>query len=324
MSFGDAATGNHSWTLDEDTSRGFIKDALDAGINFFDTANVYSLGSSEEIVGRALADFADRDEVVAMNEPHMATWWFPANDQPLDKASVDVSITVPADKKVIANGVLVGRTQHGATATTHWRAVEPMATYLAFFAAGDFAIEKGRAHGFSFYNAVSRRLDAGTEQQGLRMMRNNARITAWLQDQLGHYPFATTGGLVTSLPVYFALENQTRPTYFSDPDIATVVHELAHQWFGDSVAVERWRDIWLNEGFATYAQYLWDEHVDPSFDIDATMRRLRDGAAPQLHRPLDPGPIAPAPAGRAPARWARSVAKTRRRSAARHPPETWS
>jgi aryl-alcohol dehydrogenase-like predicted oxidoreductase len=70
MSFGDAATGNHSWTLDEDTSRGFIKDALDAGINFFDTANVYSLGSSEEIVGRALADFADRDAVVLATKVH--------------------------------------------------------------------------------------------------------------------------------------------------------------------------------------------------------------------------------------------------------------
>jgi len=64
MSFGDASTGNHAWTLDEDTSRGFIKEALDAGINFFDTANVYSIGTSEEIVGRALADFANRDEVV--------------------------------------------------------------------------------------------------------------------------------------------------------------------------------------------------------------------------------------------------------------------
>ena len=70
MSFGDSGTGNHSWTLDEDASRGFIKDALDAGINFFDTANVYSLGTSEEIVGRALADFADRDEVVIATKVH--------------------------------------------------------------------------------------------------------------------------------------------------------------------------------------------------------------------------------------------------------------
>jgi len=70
MSFGDSVTGNHTWTLDEDTSRGFIKDAVDAGINFFDTANVYSLGTSEEIVGRALADFANRDEVVLATKVH--------------------------------------------------------------------------------------------------------------------------------------------------------------------------------------------------------------------------------------------------------------
>ena len=70
MSFGDSVTGNHTWTLDEDTSRGFIKEALDAGINFFDTANVYSLGTSEEIVGRALHDFADRDEVVLATKVH--------------------------------------------------------------------------------------------------------------------------------------------------------------------------------------------------------------------------------------------------------------
>jgi 1-deoxyxylulose-5-phosphate synthase len=70
MSFGDSVSGNHTWTLDEDTSRGFIKDALEEGINFFDTANVYSLGTSEEIVGRALADFANRDEVVLATKVH--------------------------------------------------------------------------------------------------------------------------------------------------------------------------------------------------------------------------------------------------------------
>ncbi len=70
MSFGDSAAGNHAWTLDEATSRPFIRAALDAGINFFDTANVYSAGTSEEIVGRALADFADRDEVVIATKVH--------------------------------------------------------------------------------------------------------------------------------------------------------------------------------------------------------------------------------------------------------------
>ncbi len=70
MSFGDSARGNHEWTLDEQTSRPFLEQALDAGINFFDTANVYSNGSSEEIVGRALADLADRDEVVIATKVH--------------------------------------------------------------------------------------------------------------------------------------------------------------------------------------------------------------------------------------------------------------
>ena len=64
MSYGDPGAGNHEWTLDEETSRPFIKQALDAGINFFDTANAYSAGTSEEIVGRALVEMADRDEVV--------------------------------------------------------------------------------------------------------------------------------------------------------------------------------------------------------------------------------------------------------------------
>jgi 1-deoxyxylulose-5-phosphate synthase len=73
MSFGDPGRGNHSWTLPEDQSRPLIKQALDAGINFFDTANVYSAGSSEEIVGRALAEFAHRDEIVLATKVHGRT-----------------------------------------------------------------------------------------------------------------------------------------------------------------------------------------------------------------------------------------------------------
>ena len=70
MSFGVSGQGTHSWSLDKVTSRAFIAQALDAGINFFDTANVYSLGTSEEFVGRALADMADRDEIVLATKVH--------------------------------------------------------------------------------------------------------------------------------------------------------------------------------------------------------------------------------------------------------------
>ena len=90
-------------------------------------------------------------------------------------------------------------------------------------------------------------------------------IVRFLASQFGAYPFATSGGIVDVGPFGFALETQTRPVYavgwFLDgPNDGVLVHELAHQWYGDHVAVQAWKNIWLNEGFATYAELLWSEH----------------------------------------------------------------
>jgi aminopeptidase N len=204
---------------------------------------------------------ADEHEVVTMNQPHMAPWWFPANDHPRDRARFDVRVTVPRDLEVVGNGRLVGRTVEGGLATTHWRATDAMASYLAFFAAGDFRTASGKRGGLPWYAAVSERLDPDAQRESMRLMRRSSSITSWLEKRLGRYPFESTGGLTTSLPVQFALENQTRPTYpvLERDATITVVHELAHQWFGDSVTVEGWRDIWLNEGPATLFEVLWTE-----------------------------------------------------------------
>ena len=91
-------------------------------------------------------------------------------------------------------------------------------------------------------------------------------IIKFLSDEFGPYPFKTAGGIVDDGEVAFAIETQTRPVYarvyFKDPAIAAsaVIHEMAHQWFGNSVRLARWQDIWLNEGFAVYAEWLWSEH----------------------------------------------------------------
>jgi len=208
---------------------------------------------------------ASRDEVVAMNEPHMAPWWFPANDHPLDKARMHLFITVPRDRQVIANGVLAGVRRDGAHATYHWEAGAPMATYLAFFAAGDFVVRSGTAHHLRYEVAVSRQLPAGARRAAMRGLLRTPGIVAWLSRHLGRYPFGVTGGLVTSLNPGFSLENQTRPTYPLGVFRLLMVHELAHQWFGDSVSVHHWRDVWLNEGFATFMERLWlAEHGGPS------------------------------------------------------------
>lgn len=206
-------------------------------------------------------------EVVAMNQPHMAPWWFPANDHPRDRARMDIHVTVPRALDVVANGLRVDRTVDGPLATTHWRAKDAMAPYLAFFAAGRYATDRGTRDGLPWYVAVSRDLPAAQQQRAMRLMRRTPAITAWLERRLGRYPFESTGGLTTALSPGFALENQTRPTYpvLSREAGLTVVHELAHQWFGDSVTVHGWRDIWLNEGPATLFEVLWREaHGGPS------------------------------------------------------------
>jgi aminopeptidase N len=108
-------------------------------------------------------------------------------------------------------------------------------------------------------------------------MARTGEVADFLATRFGPYPFDAYGGVVLDDDrVSYALETQSRPvygnTFFSGGPNATVVaHELAHQWFGDSVALQRWRDIWLNEGFATYAEWLWQEHegrggVEQSFD----------------------------------------------------------
>jgi aminopeptidase N len=212
---------------------------------------------------------ADAHEVVTMNEPHMAPWWFPSNDHPLDKASFDFRITVPAGNQVIANGLPKGKRTKDGWTTHHWRAPDPMTTYLAFFAAGDFKVERGTSDGVPWITAASRRLPGKAEDVALRWLGKTPRITAWLERELGDYPFRSNGGLVTNLGVGFALENQTRPTYpyVGGGSTWLLVHELAHQWFGDSVAVAGWRDIWLNEGFATYFEARWAEtHGGQSVD----------------------------------------------------------
>ena len=206
--------------------------------------------------------FSD-EETMATNEPHIAPWWFPANDHPRDKATFTIAVTVPSGKEAISNGHLLGSDDDGTWSTWRWSMDRPMAPYLAFFAAGDFRVQQGESDGLPFVNAVSRQLSAKKQDKAMRLMRRHPAVTRWFEGLLGRYPFGVTGGVTTSLFSGFALENQARPTY---PYLGNggygrgiVVHEVAHQWFGNLVSVNRWRDIWLNEGLATWSEWRYDE-----------------------------------------------------------------
>ena len=202
-------------------------------------------------------------EGLAVGEPQIGAWWFAANETPEDKATYDIALRVPQGREAISNGDLVSRRTSGGWTTWQWRMADPMLTYLAFFAAGEFRLDRGRAGSLPYLYAVSRRLDPGQQDASMALLRRTPGIVSWLEQQFGPYPFTSTGGVVTGLPVWFALENQTRPVYpfVGGPGhagVSLVVHEQAHQWFGNDVSLRRWRDIWLNEGFATYAEWLYE------------------------------------------------------------------
>jgi peptidase M1-like protein len=470
------------------------KSGLTNGSNFSVVARYDGVPETLEDFG--LSGFIHTDDgAIVIGEPHVAATWFPANDHPRDKATFTFHITVPAGLEALSNGALVGQQTSGGWTTWNWNAVEPMATYLAFMAVGQFEMDDYVADGLSYWDAIDSRLfedqtpavtpisgaqflysqmsdfsykrltrtisvPAGGAQLSFATHRDteeawdflfveartagaddwttlpdlnghttletgacpynwwegvngflvnpflehyltpyiadpgdpnvpdddfwsctpsgttgdwNARsgqsdgwetwsvnladanggprqvevsiayasdwavqqpgvalddivvstgegstgfendgnvldgwviapapvgddpnenswvvateipavpgiatgvqqsfarqpeIIGWEADTFGPYPFSTAGGVVDNVEVGFALENQTRPTYSpfffgpNEPNDGVIVHELAHQWFGDNLAVDTWQNIWLNEGFASYAEWLWSE-----------------------------------------------------------------
>ncbi|MEV6292201.1 M1 family metallopeptidase [Streptomyces sp. NPDC051896] len=197
------------------------------------------------------------DGALALGEPVGSMAWFPGDNHPSDKAAYDLTVTVPKGLQAVSNGELADQYTKDGRTTFHWHTPQPMASYLATVAVGHFDLTRGTGpHGLPILTAVDPTQAKASEKALARL----PEIIEWEETNFGPYPFSSTGAIVDRPDdAGYALETQNRPVFPGAPDTGTLVHELAHQWYGDSVTPKSWQDMWLNEGFATYAEWLWQE-----------------------------------------------------------------
>jgi aminopeptidase N len=232
---------------------------------------------SGDSTGAALVGWHhDGDEVYVASETAGARTWYPVNDTPGDKAAYTFNVTVPAGYTAVANGVPAARRGGGATTTFTWQQAAPMASYLATLEVGRLTEMTSRGpDGLPVLSYAPAALSA--QVQGT--FADLPAMIGYFESIVGPYPFPVAGVTVVSPAFRWSLETQTRPLFGSDiltlpAGVAQegIAHELAHQWFGDSLTPAHWSDIWLNEGFATYLSWLWLEHHGDRAFLTGLMR----------------------------------------------------
>lgn len=206
-----------------------------------------------------------------VGEPHSAAFWYPVNETPRDKATFRLDARVPDDWAAISIGTEEGTTSAGGWTTWSWSERTPVASYLTTLAVGKFEIERSKlADGTPVLTAYA----PGTESKRADGDRVG-EVIEFLSGHFGEYPLDTAGGIYLDEEIGFSLETQGRPTYAQWADLETVVHEIAHQWYGNSVSVGSWADICLNECLASYSQWLWAEGKQ-GMDLDQRYHRAVD------------------------------------------------
>jgi len=235
------------------------------------------------------------DGVLVASQPNGAASWFPCNDHPSDKATYRISLACESPYTVLANGELVSRTARSGRTTWVFDTVEPMASYLATIQIGRYTSRQlgtePVAHTAYFPPSLARVVAIDFERLG--------DMLSLFSDRFGPYPFSSYSVVVTADELEIPLEaqglavfgrNHIDGAHGSDRLIA---HELAHQWFGNSLTITKWRDIWLHEGFACYCEWLWaEENSGPTIGTSAAEHHRVIDALPQDLVVGDPGPAA--------------------------------
>ncbi|APX00755.1 M1 family metallopeptidase [Arthrobacter sp. QXT-31] len=204
------------------------------------------------------------DGVLVAGQPNGAPSWFPCNDHPRNKASYRISVTTDAGYRAVCNGLLVGHTVKSSRETWVYEQNQPMATYLATVQIGRYSLESLPGSG-----SVPQFLAAPAQLMArarTALARQQAMMGTFVSC-FGPYPFPDYTVVVTADELEIPLEAQSLSILGRNhldtewESQRLIAHELSHQWFGNSLTVSAWSDIWLHEGFACYAEWLWSEEA---------------------------------------------------------------
>jgi len=226
----------------------------------------YEGGRSTDVLGWQ----ATARSTFTSQEPYGAHGWYPCSDHPSDKASYTIHVKAPSALTVIANGKRTERRVAGGITRWTYDAPAPLASYLVTLAIGTYTVRiesgpRGLPLTYAYFPADAAKV--------LPLLRKSPRQISYFESLFGPYPFASYGVLVTDVADDQTMETQTMVTmgrglatdtsrsYPKGFGESVLAHELAHQWFGDAVTPARWTDIWLNEGWAQYAQALYEVNV---------------------------------------------------------------
>ncbi|MCY0939266.1 M1 family metallopeptidase [Streptomyces sp. H34-S4] len=257
--------------------------------------------------GRGDGGWVVTDDGLAMaNQADAAHRVFPCNDHPADKAYFTFRVSAPAGMTAVANGVPGALPARSAAAATTWtyRTLHPMATELAQVSIGDSAVIHGTGpHGLPLRDVVP----AADRERLEPWLKKTAGHIEWMEARVGRYPFENYGVLIAKARTGFELETQTLSLFESAlfagsggyPEWyveSVMVHELAHQWFGDSVTPRTWSDLWLNEGHATWYEALYADGLG-KYSLERRMREAYQrsdqwrsaGGPPAAPKPAAPG-----------------------------------
>jgi aminopeptidase N len=226
--------------------------------------------------------FTTVDGSVTAGQPDQSNRIYPVNDHPADKASYTIKLDVPAGVTAVANGELRSRSTRSGRNRSVYEMKEPLASELIQLAVGKLdVIRRGFVGGVRVRDVAPTAL-APQLETALRRTPDHLR---WLTAKVGRYPFDSYGVLAADQNFLYALETQTlslHPAFLFAPEVRladsepTMVHELAHQWFGDSVAPRSWSDVWLNEGHATWYEWLYGAEFfladEPGYDFVPRVR----------------------------------------------------